>query len=105
MMCGDGTNDVGALKAAHVGISIINDADFENKVLSQTTSTTKKGSQSSDPNDRLVRALAEIQEQEMDPTLVKLGDASIASPFTSRRTSIDAVLVSKFRIPSNTKFH
>ena len=38
------------------------------------------------------RALAEMREQEMDPTIVKLGDASIASPFTSRRTSIDAVL-------------
>ena len=42
--------------------------------------------------DRLARALAELQEQESDPTIVKLGDASIASPFTSRRTSIDAVM-------------
>jgi hypothetical protein len=36
------------------------------------------------------RAMAELREQEMDPTVIKLGDASIASPFTSRRTSIDA---------------
>ena len=38
------------------------------------------------------RALAELQKQEADPTIVKLGDASIASPFTARRTSVDSVL-------------
>ena len=42
--------------------------------------------------DRMSRALAELQQQEADPTIVKLGDASIASPFTARRTSIDSVL-------------
>jgi cation-transporting ATPase 13A1 len=96
LMCGDGTNDVGALKAAHVGVSIVNDADFESRIegVTDSESTTKKGKKAKGSNskDRLARAMAELQEQEVDPTVVKLGDASIASPFTSRRTSIDSVL-------------
>jgi manganese-transporting P-type ATPase len=36
--------------------------------------------------------MAELQEIKADPATIKLGDASIASPFTARRTSIDSVL-------------
>jgi cation-transporting ATPase 13A1 len=100
LMCGDGTNDVGALRAAHVGISIVNNPELETLVESKSsggrsgTRTSKSTGSSSATvgQDRLARALAEQELQELDPTLVKLGDASIASPFTSRRTSIDAVL-------------
>jgi len=89
LMCGDGTNDVGALKAAHVGVSIVNDPELERRVNAQEQGDKKKLSAA---KSRLNRALAELQEQEQDPTIVKLGDASIASPFTARRTSIDCVL-------------
>ncbi len=97
-----GTNDVGALKAAHVGISIINDPKLEQsaeaRMLAKQQDADKSGnssaliSKSSSSKDRLQRALAEFEQIEQDPTIVKLGDASIASPFTSRRTSIDSVL-------------
>jgi manganese-transporting P-type ATPase len=100
LMCGDGTNDVGALKAAHVGVSIVNNPDFEmsieataKKALGSSTSGYgDKKVKGASARDRMARALAESQKQEADPTLVKLGDASIASPFTARRTSIDSVL-------------
>lgn len=103
LMCGDGTNDVGALKASHVGISIVNDPNMEKKLktVKENNSNTSnaasnsnalKGKSSSNARDRALRAIAEMQEQERDPSIIQLGDASIASPFTSRRTSIDSVL-------------
>lgn len=94
-MCGDGTNDVGALKAAHVGVSIVNDPEFEKKLektKDSSDATGKDGKGKASSKDRMARAVKELQEQEQDPTVVKLGDASIASPFTARRTSIDSVL-------------
>lgn len=101
LMCGDGTNDVGALKAAHVGVSIVNNPEFERRIEgvkdAGSTGPGKKGAagkkaKGASAKDRLARATMELQEQEQDPTIVKLGDASIASPFTARRTSIDSVL-------------
>ncbi|TMW62202.1 hypothetical protein Poli38472_009695 [Pythium oligandrum] len=79
-MCGDGTNDVGALKRAHVGVSIVNNPEAEN---SQRTLASEFGSQS-----QLQRKLRAIQEEEERSSVVQLGDASIASPFTSKSSSI-----------------
>jgi cation-transporting ATPase 13A1 len=92
LMCGDGTNDVGALKAAHVGVSIINNPKLESKVEKNGSGEGSKKGGGSSVKDRAARALMELQENEQDPSLVKLGDASIASPFTTKRTSVDSVL-------------
>ena len=69
LMCGDGTNDVGALKHAHVGISL----------AARPTAPPRRRKQA-DPYD--------IQDGSEPP---KLGDASIASSFTSKGSSIMTV--------------
>jgi cation-transporting ATPase 13A1 len=97
LMCGDGTNDVGALKAAHVGVSIVNSPELEKRIEGAVDPSSGAGkggkkAKGASAKDRMARASLELQEQEQDPTIVKLGDASIASPFTARRTSIDSVL-------------
>ena len=94
-----GTNDVGALKAAHVGISVINNAELEGKLDKMHSQMKKEGKKraaqsagggGSRSKDRMMRAM--LEQQNMDPSVVKFGDASIASPFTARRTSVDSVL-------------
>ena len=99
-----GTNDVGALKAAHVGISVINNAELEGKLdkmharvkkeekkrLAAASATAASEGAGGKSKDRKMRAM--LEQQSMDPTVVKFGDASIASPFTARRTSVDSVL-------------
>ncbi|CAB1113837.1 unnamed protein product [Ectocarpus sp. CCAP 1310/34] len=118
VMCGDGTNDVGALRRAHVGnvmwISIVNSPELERRLeaflgdgqqqqqrrrkkgteetAGSTSSTSgRRGKKSQAKQSRLL-ASREIEEQEKDPALVKLGDASIASPFTAKTTSVGCVL-------------
>jgi P-type ATPase of unknown pump specificity (type V) len=96
LMCGDGTNDVGALKMSHCGISIISVPDLEAKQREaihgltsaqegKTNKDVKKSKIRSKKLEDHMRALAEAEEELHN---VALGDASVASPFTSRATSI-----------------
>eukprot|EP00181_Compsopogon_caeruleus_P002906 CAMPEP_0184686556 /NCGR_PEP_ID=MMETSP0312-20130426/22945_1 /TAXON_ID=31354 /ORGANISM="Compsopogon coeruleus, Strain SAG 36.94" /LENGTH=1231 /DNA_ID=CAMNT_0027141763 /DNA_START=58 /DNA_END=3753 /DNA_ORIENTATION=- len=133
MMCGDGTNDVGALKQSHVGVALLSSnnqppaTDISSpvnnnaarrvsraapkiKTLSASVVTklgggSQKHSRSAqnsssgtgpagaeDPVAEMRQKIQELQQalDEDSNVLVKLGDASIASPFTSRTMSIEA---------------
>ncbi|KAL8011481.1 putative P-type ATPase, HAD superfamily, P-type ATPase, transmembrane domain superfamily [Plasmopara halstedii] len=97
-MCGDGTNDVGALKQAHIGISIVNLAS------SDTASHVAKSIGAAAGQDGLrfrrqvghkERSMRGVQQRcisgDDEDQIVRLGDASIASPFTSKSPSISAI--------------
>lgn len=121
LMCGDGTNDVGALKHAHIGVSILSNSETKKKkpkidMLTSSLSAAPAGGNSGiqnrvrGANERtnigamtareraiakhreqsqaiLDKALKDIEDEQVQ--IVKLGDASIAAPFTSKSSSIN----------------
>lgn len=134
LMCGDGTNDVGALKQAHVGVALLNAMPpTKTEKSSSEQSASKNETKSSKPKrpkptleankalsingdvpskskavtrpesagNRHLTA-AEMQRQKLkklvdelneadsggSAPLVKLGDASMASPFTAKHASV-----------------
>jgi manganese-transporting P-type ATPase len=117
LMCGDGTNDVGALKHAHVGVSLLagdipakpgsaissSTADNSNGSTSTNQSTNQKNLGGASPqgdsinlrlnnlNQRMAKSLQEMQLEEQAGQFVRLGDASIAAPFTAKMTSAESV--------------
>ena len=92
LMCGDGTNDVGALKRAHVGISIISAPEVESKqrAASEHIRQTKKANSRSGSKRKasLEESMQRLREAQEELDHVELGDASVAAPFTSRAVSI-----------------
>ncbi|KAL6572787.1 putative manganese-transporting ATPase pdr2 [Orobanche minor] len=126
LMCGDGTNDVGALKQAHIGVALLNaippskneksqnetDKSGKPKKTRSASANTDSPSKSravskseSTSNQAANRHLtpAEIQRQKLkklmnelneegdggrSAPIVKLGDASMASPFTAKHASV-----------------
>ncbi|XP_043245096.1 endoplasmic reticulum transmembrane helix translocase-like isoform X2 [Amphibalanus amphitrite] len=121
LMCGDGTNDVGALKHAHVGVAILanaperlpskrrrepaaarEDASSPRDRLDQMVARGKLGRRNERarpdrPTNARQERLQQLQtmlkelEEEEGAQVVKLGDASIAAPFTSKLSSINSV--------------
>lgn len=113
LMCGDGTNDVGALKQAHVGVALLNGKPEDlNRILNQMREVAIRKAQIGMEKGRLafqsvakagpgsdqrkkaaeerIRLLTEQLEEESTP-IVRLGDASVAAPFTSKISTIQAV--------------
>ena len=118
-MCGDGTNDVGALKHSHVGVALLssnsttdnpeyeqkkraklNEAQTLSNEVSAASSMLRNSGMSPNLNTqqqsivnaqkKLAEVLKELEEAEQ-AHIVKLGDASIASPFTYKQSSIQCV--------------
>ncbi|VDM16591.1 unnamed protein product [Hydatigera taeniaeformis] len=93
LMCGDGTNDVGALKQAHVGVALLNQTPLmmpaKNGVkpphqlpLPLTQANTGRRHQPFGNS----KALQDLGAEDEVP-VVRLGDASIAAPFTAKMSS------------------
>ncbi|KAH8861205.1 Manganese-transporting ATPase 13A1 [Schistosoma japonicum] len=113
LMCGDGTNDVGALKQAHVGVALLNETstpvspmksadtkqvnplsknvryknhgDFFGRGkhdLNSTSANMNSNNLTTRPSFTLP-----VIEAEQEVSVVRLGNASIAAPFTAKMSS------------------
>lgn len=112
LMCGDGTNDVGALKQSHVGVALLNGTkedldkiaeamrarriqEFKKKQEEMYKAwgiTPPTDGQNADPRkqqqQRMVKNLLDNVDQLDEVPTLKFGDASVAAPFTSKIGSI-----------------
>lgn len=106
MMCGDGTNDVGSLKRANIGLAIVNNKDPtpEEKKKRKTMSMFLK------PHEVAGLTKQEIQEKQKkhleeymksmgggaaaqgESGMPELGDACIAAPFTFKFSSLRSAI-------------
>ncbi len=89
-MCGDGTNDVGALRAAHVGVALLDDGarvgnrDGRTSTSGTTSNETLNGVERLSENSRRMEAADDRSAGGRLALAVRPGDASLAAPFTAR---------------------
>uniref|UniRef100_A0A0K0E9Q6 Cation-transporting ATPase n=1 Tax=Strongyloides stercoralis TaxID=6248 RepID=A0A0K0E9Q6_STRER len=100
LMCGDGTNDVGALKHSHVGVALLShpsDTNETEEINEQIPQIPEYIRIFLSPDHPYNKKLKEQQQQMFGEiglkknSIIKLGDASIAAPFTSKFTSISSI--------------
>eukprot|EP00921_Rhytidocystis_pertsovi_P002401 GHVQ01004101.1.p1 GENE.GHVQ01004101.1~~GHVQ01004101.1.p1 ORF type:complete len:1226 (+),score=142.92 GHVQ01004101.1:65-3742(+) len=84
LMCGDGTNDVGALKAAHIGVSLLS-------AMPRAGRSKQKRKQIGSPQSPPQPQVASFDGGMDGPPIVRLGEASIASPFTYKGNCIRCI--------------
>lgn len=112
LMCGDGTNDVGALKQAHIGVALLDGRPEDlPKILKEMKdsqirkhqktlienrrkweanfNTSGNGTAANTNLDKMLQAIEQADAE--GNNLVKLGDASVAAPFTSKISTIQSV--------------
>jgi len=111
LMCGDGTNDVGSLKRADVGLAIVNNREptkeekkKRKELMGGMNPMAMMKKMQSDPQLK-GKSMAEIQQHQQKQMAdfqkemaalsggdqLELGDACIAAPFTFKYTSIKSV--------------